>query len=318
MKVAIFIAILLLLWLSCKQKEYGLLGALGIGKHQKDEKVNTINSITSMVHKSLISNTQNCSASSSMDQDMEIHCEATPAGLAYTAQMYDTCMKYAVGEKEKESCNQTKYLCVVDGASQDANLTLKQNCVSKSNLQASMQQDVQSKLDQAMKEKSDAFGKALDSLFSNTDKSVKNTTTIKNVSKDIVDEKFVSNLVAHLESNQKMNISGSDMKVQGASQNATMNMISTQLESNGTVQKIAQKASDISSQKQEATLTGLTDIVGSVTGMIGSLGKAYIYAMVLCAVVFAIICMYAMYSGFASEAVQTTATLAPMAMGVPI
>lgn len=268
-----------------------------MGGTSSKEIQSSIEAVNNVVNESLLSVTNECKTSVNIPQDMTFSCDNIDNDTIKTLLDAEKDCKgiwgaifsntkvtkmtpeqiRAMGDSVAAACPPENYkACVVDGITQDAIVESRSSCTIDAEMVSKLQADMESKMNNSASNEEDSFGKALNNVTKvlnpggSEEVIINSKTKIINNIKNTIDLDMVNKLIGKYNASQTMSFEGSSFSLKNATQAMTLKIVTDALSKNTTLAEVAaevsNKAESASSDKQK----GLTDMVESITGLIGS------------------------------------------------
>jgi uncharacterized protein YejL (UPF0352 family) len=249
------------------------------------------------INKNILSNTTICQNTISSNQLIDISCDSKPITITDSkgAQtVYDPIVQFgnlraqckkdvlAYNTANKTNTNpddacKDLFPCYYQDITQDSTISFISNCQITDQTVNSIKTNLQSDVEKKYTSNTDGFATALDNLVtgvvnSSVAGSTKNKTTITNDIKNrmvnIVDKTFVNQLISQYTTNQTIKLAGGSAR--GITQKSMLSIQQTLLNDNKTYNDLMTQLENKNIETTSVTTRGLSDIVSSITGLLGS------------------------------------------------
>lgn len=229
------------------------------------EKVtNSMRVLNEMVAQTLISNTQECSASGIVEQRMETKCPSPEQMAAIdNSSACRSCQSSWGFRYGSRSCDSVCASCNAKNLSQKATVHLSTNCQVSAAMVQKMQVDLENALTQQASKKEDALGKMLSSLTSGGDDSeTTNNMTIENIVRNLITMETVQRMITAVQTKQEMIVGGAN--AEGLYQETAVVAIQESLQKNSATSETIARVENQLAQSIVKETQGLFDWIGNV------------------------------------------------------
>ncbi len=263
---------------------------------QKNSSTSTVlnNAISNVINSSVISNTQRCQNSLSLNQNMKFVCNPPESVALATTNRKADCIIKGGGD----ACNSI-VACDYSNIKQDMNVSFTAGCKVDNEQVLKIQADIQSKLESKMKDSEDSIGKAVQQLASiggSSSDTSNITNNITNNIKNSVTQNFVQEMLNQFSASQDIEATASSgIRVSGISQNMQLSITTDLASKNKTLQDtIAKLSNESTATVEKESKTFLTDLINGLANIVGGTTNAYIVTVIIVGVVF----MFAIFIGY--------------------
>lgn len=258
-----------------------------MGQTQSTQMKETLRIASDMVFDTVAKVNQTCQNTGELDQKQVVE-------LGISDEMYKYCLDRMAAI---EGAGFDPKKCMASGIraediKQSLDFKLSSTCQFNNEFISQLQSQLAGEMNKKVNEETDAFGKAISDLASNlstiggnsetkVDKEAIISNTIKQSFTLDATQQMINSYVAR--QNQHIAIkNATDSTVKGVYQDLRMEVVSALLGANAQLAQAAAKTDAKYVQEETKKLKGVTDIVDSVTGMIGGMAQSYVIVAVAC------------------------------------
>jgi hypothetical protein len=266
-------------------------------------------SVNNIVNESLLQVTNECKTTVNVPQTMKFSCDDIDNRLIEDLVAAETNCKTiqgaiysnanisymtpaqitAMGNAINNACPAENYkACVVDNITQDAIVESRQSCEIDVDMVETLKNKLGTNLKNAASNEEDAFGKALQNLNvggSSRTRITTRTNIINNIT-NTMNLELVNSLIGVYNTAQTMTFEGKSFSLKNATQQLTLELVSNALSENSALRAAAAEISTTADASASTQLKGITDMLESITGLLGS--PALLMAVIAAGILFVV------------------------------